>query len=343
MNHFQSTIPDQVKSRSAKLIDPFGREITYLRMSVTDRCNLRCTYCMAEKMSFLPRQQILTLEEMAEIGLVFSELGVNKIRLTGGEPLIRQGIMTLVERLGAMEPLDELVMTTNGFFLPEYAQQLKDAGVERLNISIDSLNPDRFREISRTGELSQVLAGIESAQKAGFANIKLNAVILAGVNDGEILDLAKFAINGDMDISFIEEMPLGDIDSHRRAETQVFSEKIKEVLSGHYSLVSSAETTGGPARYYRIQGRTSKVGFISPMSNNFCSSCNRVRLTVEGKLLLCLGNDHSVDLKKVIRSHPGDRTALKSAIVQAIGGKPERHHFDPEKVDIVRFMNMTGG
>ncbi len=312
-------------------------------MSVTDRCNLRCTYCMAEKMTFLPRQQILTLEELTEIGRAFVALGVKKIRLTGGEPLIRQGILTLVEHLGELEGLNELVMTTNGFLLPEYARALKDAGVRRLNISIDSLNPDRFKEITRTGELTQVLAGIDAAQQAGYANIKLNAVIMAGINDDEILDLASFAIGGGMDISFIEEMPLGNIDSHQRAKTQVFSERIRDELSARFNLVASAETTGGPARYYRVEGKGTKIGFISPMSNNFCESCNRVRLTVEGKLLLCLGNEHSLDLKKIIRSHPGDREALVSAIHRAIARKPERHYFDPNKVDIVRFMNMTGG
>ena len=325
------------------MIDPFGRAVTYLRMSVTDRCNLRCTYCMAEKMTFLPKQQILTIEEMAEIGETFSTLGVKKIRLTGGEPLIRKGVMTLVERLGSLETLDELVMTTNGLLLPEYAGPLKAAGVRRLNISIDSLKPDRFREISRTGDLGQVLKGISAAQQAEFENIKLNAVILAGINDDEILDLAKFAVDGGMDITFIEEMPLGDIDSHNRAETQVFSEKVREILSREYSLISSAETTGGPARYFRIQGRGQKIGFISPISDNFCASCNRVRLTVEGQLLLCLGNENALDLKKVVRRDPGNREALISAIHSAIERKPEKHHFDPDRVDIVRFMNMTGG
>ena len=294
-------------------------------------------------MEFLPRQQILTLEEMAYIGATFSELGVRKIRLTGGEPLARKGVMGLVETLGQLDTLDELVMTTNGILLPEFAQGLKDAGVRRLNISIDSLDAERFRAISRVGELSQVLAGIESAQKAGFENIKLNAVIMAGVNDHEIADLARFAVEGGMDISFIEEMPVGAIDSHQRSDTQIFSERIRERLSTHFDLNPSAETTGGPSRYYRVQGYGAKIGFISPMSNNFCSSCNRVRLTVEGRLLLCLGNEHSLDLKYVVRAHPGDREKLENAIVRAIARKPEMHHFDADRVDIVRFMNATGG
>lgn len=294
-------------------------------------------------MTFLPRQQVLTLEEMAEIGETFSLLGVRKIRLTGGEPLIRKGIMTLVERLGSLDTLDELVMTTNGLLLPEYALSLKQAGIRRLNISIDSLQPDRFKAISRTGDLDQVIKGITAAQQAGFENIKLNAVILAGVNQDEILDLARFAVDGGMDITFIEEMPLGDIDSHNRAETQVFSEKVRQVLTGEFDLISSAESTGGPARYFRVKGSGQKIGFISPISDNFCASCNRVRLTVEGQLLLCLGNDHALDLKQIVRCHPGDREALITAIRSAIERKPEKHHFDPDRVDIVRFMNMTGG
>ena len=341
MNQYRSV--DSEQQSDNRLIDPFGREVNYLRMSVTDRCNLRCTYCMAEKMTFLPRQQVLTLEEMAEIGETFSSLGVRKIRLTGGEPLVRQGIMTLVERLGALPSLDELVMTTNGLLLSDYAGGLRDAGVRRLNISIDTLKPERYEQISRTGELAQALAGIDAAGKAGFENIKLNAVILAGVNDDEILDLAKFAVEGGMDISFIEEMPLGQIDSHNRVETQVFSERIRQVLADHFSLVSSTETTGGPARYFRVKGHGQKIGFISPMSNNFCASCNRVRLTVEGKLLLCLGNDHALDLKEIVRRYPGEREVLIAAIRKAITHKPEKHHFDSDKVDIVRFMNMTGG
>jgi len=335
--------PSAPASGNASLADPFGREINYLRLSVTDRCNLRCTYCMAEQMTFLPRQQVLTLEEMAFIGEAFAELGVSKIRLTGGEPLARQGVMTLVKALGQLPSLKELVMTTNGLLLGEHAQGLKDAGVRRLNISIDSLNPDRFRSITRVGDLSRVLAGIEAARAAGFANIKLNAVIMAGVNDTEVLDLARYAVDRGMDISYIEEMPLGHIDSHQRRDTQFFSERILEILAAHYNLLATTESTGGPARYHRVQGACSKIGFISPMSNNFCATCNRVRLTVEGRLLLCLGNEHSVDLKRIVRAHPGDRQRLKETIVDAIGRKPEMHHFDPDRVDVVRFMNATGG
>ena len=330
-------------SQQPALIDPFGRSINYLRLSVTDRCNLRCTYCMAEDMTFLPKQQILSLEELRDAAAAFVELGIKKVRLTGGEPLIRRDILKLVTALSALPGLNELTMTTNGLLLPNMAKPLKDAGIARLNISIDSLKADRFKQLTRVGELEQVLAGVQAAKAAGFARIKLNAVILAGFNDDEVLDLAHFAIANGLDISFIEEMPLGEISSHRRRDTQITSEHIRQQLAAHYSLLDSAETTGGPSRYLRVADSDSKIGFISPMSNNFCGSCNRVRMTAEGRLLLCLGNEHSLDLREILRAFPGDSTRLKRAIVEAIGDKPERHHFDPEQVDIVRFMNMTGG
>ena len=325
------------------LIDPFGRTVDYLRLSVTDRCNFRCTYCMAEDMTFLPRQQILSLEELRDSAAAFVELGVRKIRLTGGEPLIRRDILKLVGSIAALPGLDELTMTTNGVYLPKMAQSLKDAGMSRINISIDSLKPDRFRELTRVGDLDQVLAGIDAAGAAQFKKIKLNAVILAGFNDDEVLDLARFAVDRGMDISFIEEMPLGEISSHERINTQITSSQIRQQLESEFTLVDSAETTGGPSRYVSVANSQSKIGFISPMSNNFCESCNRVRMTAEGRLLLCLGNEHSLDLREIVRAHPGDTALLKSKIVAAIANKPERHYFDPEQVDIVRFMNMTGG
>ena len=325
------------------LTDPFGREINYLRLSVTDRCNLRCTYCMAEDMTFLPRQQILSLEELRDTATAFVQLGIRKIRLTGGEPLIRRDILKLVKSLANLDGLDELTMTTNAVKLPSMAQSLKDAGVSRLNISIDSLKVDRFKALTRVGELQQVLAGIEAARAVQFKKLKLNSVILAGFNDDEILDLAQFAIDRGMDISFIEEMPLGEISSHQRAQTQISSEQIRQQLEGKFTLLDSAETTGGPSRYFRVADTESKIGFISPMSNNFCESCNRLRLTVEGRLLLCLGNEHSADLRQILRSYPGEIERLKSAILEAIQNKPERHYFDAQETQILRFMNMTGG
>lgn len=328
---------------STKLIDPFGREINYLRLSVTDRCNLRCTYCMAEEMEFLPRDQILSLEELHLIAKAFVDLGVSKIRLTGGEPTVRKGIVELATNLSKLEGLNELVMTSNGVLLDKFAQPLLDAGVTRLNISIDSLKPERFKKMTRFGALDQVLRGIDCALDSGFKKLKLNAVILRGENDDEILDLADYAIERDIDISFIEEMPLGHISSHERAGTQITSRSIKECLADKYQLTATTESTGGPSRYFQVAGQRSRIGFISPMSDNFCSSCNRVRLTVEGQLLLCLGNEHSLDLRKLIRADDFSEQRLRDAIVNAIGRKPEKHYFDPEDTQIVRFMSATGG
>ncbi|MDG0969397.1 MAG: GTP 3',8-cyclase MoaA [Porticoccaceae bacterium] len=331
------------KTTPVSLIDPFGRSINYLRLSVTDRCNLRCTYCMAEDMTFLPRQQILSLEELRDVAAAFVALGVEKIRLTGGEPLIRRDIIKLVSSISCLPGLKEVTMTTNGMLLPKMAESLKDAGLARLNISIDSLHADRFKEITRNGDLALWHRGISAAKKAGFVKIKLNAVILAGFNDHEVLDLARYAVDNELDISFIEEMPLGAISSHERAKTQISSEKIRQQLVHEFSLVNSLETTGGPSRYMQVIDSPTKIGFISPMTNNFCGSCNRVRVTAEGRLLLCLGNEHSMDLRDILRRNPGDYDLLKSKILEALQNKPERHHFDPNRTDIVRFMNMTGG
>ena len=325
------------------LVDPFGRTVDYLRLSVTDRCNLRCVYCMAEDMTFLPRAQLLTLEELRDTAAAFVDLGVRKIRLTGGEPLIRRDILKLVEVVARLPGLDELTMTSNGVLLPKMAQPLKDAGLARLNISIDSLRAERFKSLTRIGGLEQVLAGIRAAADAGFVKVKLNAVILAGFNDDEVLDLARFAVDRGLDISFIEEMPLGEISSHSRNSTQVSSAQIRQQLASEFTLLDSAESTGGPSRYLQVAHSPSKIGFISPMSNNFCDTCNRVRLTAQGRLLLCLGNENSIDLRAVLRRYPGDIQRLKQHIIHAIEKKPERHYFDPERTDIVRFMNMTGG
>nr|WP_290693187.1 GTP 3',8-cyclase MoaA [Halomonas sp. UBA3074] len=326
------------------LVDGFGRRVRYLRISVTDRCDFRCVYCMAEKVTFLPRAQLLTLEEIAMLSQVFVELGVEKIRLTGGEPLVRQGVLTLVQKLGDLEGLRELAMTTNGSGLVKHAEALRLAGLDRLNISLDSLKPERFKALTRTGDLSQVVAGIRAARRAGFQSIKLNAVLLKGRNDDEILDLVNFARNEEVDISFIEEMPLGAISEHNRGETFLSTDMVRENIENHYQLLPTTETTLGPSRYYRMGGSQSRIGFISPHSHNFCADCNRVRVTAEGRLLLCLGNEHSVDLRAVMRRYPGDTQRLKTSILAAMEKKPERHHFTTDgDVQIVRFMNSTGG
>ncbi|NVK41759.1 MAG: GTP 3',8-cyclase MoaA [Oceanospirillaceae bacterium] len=327
-----------------QLIDPFGRQITYVRMSVTDRCDFRCVYCMAEDMTFLPRQQVLSLEEIQAIARAFTELGVTKIRLTGGEPLVRRDVTSLFDGIGRLPGLRDFCVTTNGSQLSRYARPLRDAGVNRLNISLDTLREDRFRELTRTGRLQQVVDGIAAAQEAGFTRIKLNAVVLKGRNDDEILDLVDFARDRELDISFIEEMPLGNISEHDRGETYCSSDDVRALIEDVYPLLPTTESTGGPSRYWRMADSDSRIGFISPHSHNFCGDCNRVRVTVEGKLLLCLGNEDAVDLKAQLRRYPGDVDRLKETIVNAIQKKPERHHFSHEgDVQIVRFMNMTGG
>jgi len=327
-----------------QLIDRFGRHITYVRLSVTDRCDLRCVYCMAEDMTFVPRAQLLTLEEIARLGRCFSELGVTKLRITGGEPLVRRNVLWLFEQLGGLPGIRDLTLTTNGTQLPRYAQALKAAGVTRVNISLDSLRPERFRAITRKGELAQTLAGIDAALSAGFERVKLNSVVLKHRNHDEVAELVAFALDRGLDISFIEEMPLGVIGDHDRAEAYYPSDEIRRDLAGRFELIPTTETTGGPSRYWRIAGSERKVGFISPHSHNFCGDCNRVRVTAEGRLLLCLGQEFSTDLRRALRAHPDDDDRVQQAIRQAMSIKPRGHDFDlTEQPIIFRHMNATGG
>lgn len=299
---------------------------------------------MGEEMTFLPRAQILTLEEIHAICGAFVDLGVSKLRVTGGEPLVRKGAVGLLKRLGRLQSLRELVITTNGSQLESCAPDLKNAGVRRINISLDTLDVEKFRQMTRVGDLARVLRGIEAARGQGFERIKLNAVILKNRNHDEVCRLVRFAVEKGLDISFIEEMPLGAVSGHDRAEAFYPSHEIRNDLAAEFDLLPTTDDTGGPSRYYRIGGSETRVGFISPHSENFCASCNRVRLTVEGRLLLCLGNEHSVDLKRVLRSHPGDPEALKRAIVKSMEIKPEKHEFDIEaKPVIFRHMSVTGG
>ena len=331
-------------SSTSTLQDTFGRHISYVRFSVTDRCDLRCVYCMAEDMTFLPRSQILTLEEFARLGRVFTDLGVGKIRITGGEPLARSNVITLFEALGRLPGLRDLTLTTNGTRLARFAGPLRDAGVTRINVSLDSLRADRFRQITRVGQLDTVLAGIEAARAQGFRRLKLNSVILRNRNHDEIVDLARYALERDMDISFIEEMPLGVIGDHDRAEAYYSSDAILEDLGNAFDLIPSTETTGGPSRYWRVNGYDGRIGLISPHSHNFCSTCNRVRVTSEGRLLLCLGQEHSVDLRRVLRGNPLDDGRVRTAIVDAMRIKPRGHEFIlGDRPYILRHMNATGG
>ncbi|HLV78120.1 MAG TPA: GTP 3',8-cyclase MoaA [Marinobacter sp.] len=326
-----------------RLIDRFGRTVNYVRLSVTDRCDFRCVYCMAEDMTFLPRQQVLTLEEIARLARSFVALGTEKIRLTGGEPLVRRDIIELVQEIGGYG-LRDFAMTTNGSQLPAMAEKLRQAGLHRLNISLDSLDPEKFRTITRTGNLNQVLDGIDAAREAGFRRLKLNTVVMRGRNDQEVPELIEFARRKQVDITFIEEMPLGEISEHDRGLALCTSDEVRGIIQQHHPLLPVAQDSGGPARYYRMPDSEIRVGFISPHSHNFCSTCNRVRVTVEGRLLLCLGNEHSVDLRRVLRGHPVTDDKLRQAIIDAMELKPERHHFSSNgDVQILRFMNMTGG
>lgn len=332
-------------THTSDLTDAFGRRIRYLRLSVTDRCDFRCVYCMSEDMQFLPRAAVLSLEELTQVAASFRVLGVDKLRITGGEPLIRRDVMQLFGALGKLR-FEDLSLTTNGARLHHFARPLVEAGVDRVNISLDSLQARRFTELTRTGNLKDVLKGIDAAQKAGFKRIKINAVILQHYNADETVDLARFALDRGLDISFIEEMPLGKVTSHQRQDQFISSETLRKRIAHEFALTPSSATTGGPSRYWEASGFNSRIGFISPHSENFCSTCNRVRVTAEGRLLLCLGNEDSIDLRHILRSHDQEqqRVALADAIVQAMAKKPERHFFDlNDTPQIVRFMNATGG
>ena len=349
LTHVQAIDPatatmEKIATFPSQLVDRFGRVVDYVRLSVTDRCDFRCVYCMDEQMEFLPRARILTLEELALIGRAFVELGVRKIRLTGGEPLVRNNVLKLMQDLGALPGLDELVLTTNGSQLERMAKDIRAAGVRRINISLDSLDTASFRRLTRVGDLDVVLRGIDAARAAGFERIKINAVILKGRNEQEVVPLVEFASSRGLDISFIEEMPLGVIGDHDRAEAYYSSDEIRRDLARRYTLVPTTETTGGPSKYFRLAETGTRVGFISPHSHNFCGDCNRVRLTVEGRLLLCLGQEHSVDLKRVVRAHPGSLPALKQAIVDSMAIKPQGHDFDLQVQPLIfRHMSHTGG
>ena len=326
------------------LIDRYGRKVDYIRLSITDRCDFRCVYCMSEDMTFLPREEVLSLEECARLVKAFVSLGVGKVRITGGEPLVRKNALWLFEEVGKLEGLRELVVTTNGSQLEQQAAALKHAGVRRINISLDSLDAERFRKITRVGDLDKVLRGIAAAKLAGFESIKLNTVLMRGINDDEALPLVNFAIEQGIDIAFIEEMPLGEVD-HQRGSTYVSNDATLKLLQSHYGLVSSTETTGGPARYWRIPNTKTKVGFISPHSHNFCESCNRVRITCKGELYLCLGQEDKVDLMPLLREHPNDDQPLIDAILGSMQVKPKGHDFDLRRAApaVVRFMSHTGG
>ncbi len=333
----------------SSLVDPYLRPVTYLRLSVTDRCDFRCTYCMTETMKFLPKAQLLTLEELDQVATAFIGLGVRKLRITGGEPLVRRGILGFFNAMARhldSGALDELTLTTNGSQLARFAGDLAAAGMKRVNISLDTLNEEKFARITRRGRLAQVLEGIEAAQKAGL-RVKLNAVALKDFNEDELFDLVNFCAERDVDLTFIEVMPMGDMQGDDHIGKFWALTELREELAKSYTLTPLAERTGGPARYVRLEETGQKVGFITPLSHNFCESCNRVRMTCTGDLYTCLGQDGKSDLKTPLRTHPGDAEYLENAIRAAIALKPKGHDFDysREKTSgrTARHMSHTGG
>ncbi len=338
---------DRPAGHPAPLIDPFARAITYLRVSVTDRCDFRCVYCMSENMSFLPKADLLSLEELDRLCSAFIAKGVRKLRLTGGEPLVRRGIMTLFSSLSRhlkTGGLDELTLTTNGSQLGKYAAELKGLGVQRINVSLDTLDPDKFRAITRWGDLKQVLAGIDAAQAVGL-KVKINAVALKGVNEDELPDLVAWAHGRGMDITVIEVMPLGDIGEDRLGQYLPLS-IVRSRLATRFSMEDIDHNTGGPARYVRVQETGGRLGFITPMTHNFCESCNRVRITCTGTLYMCLGQEDAADLRSPLRSSESNEP-LYTAIDEAITRKPKGHDFiidrRHQRPALSRHMSVTGG
>ena len=336
-------------SMTAPLIDPFARAITYLRVSVTDRCDFRCVYCMSENMTFLPKKELLTLEELDRLCSTFVGMGVEKLRITGGEPLVRRDIMTFFRAMtrhldsGALK---ELTLTTNGSQLEKYAQDLFDAGVRRVNVSLDTLDEQKFADVTRWGRLPQVLRGIDAAQKAGL-RVKINAVALKGFNEPELPQITRWCAERDMDLTWIEVMPMGDIGNEDRLDQYWSLKDVRKEYENHYTVTDRAERTGGPARYVRLEETGQKIGFITPLSHNFCESCNRVRLTCTGELYMCLGQEDMADLRAPLRDHPDTEAPLEEAIRAAINLKPKGHDFDYSRQTLggqmPRHMSHTGG
>jgi cyclic pyranopterin phosphate synthase len=325
------------------LIDGFGRRIDYVRLSVTDRCDLRCRYCMAEKMQFLPRSELLTIEELSQVADLLVARGVRRIRLTGGEPLVRRGVLDLVRLIGDHlgHGLDEVTMTTNGTQLAGVAQELFDAGMRRLNVSLDSRDPDRFHAITRRGELAKVLDGLAAAKEAGLA-VKINMVALKGLNEDEIPDMLAWCGEQGFGLTLIETMPLGQVEEDR-TEYYLPLDAVKRGLETRFTLVPTLARTGGPARYFDVAGTGTRLGLITPLSNNFCAGCNRVRITATGTIYGCLGHDQNVELRDLLRAE--GPAAVSDALDRLVAGKPQRHEFDISRAEpaIARHMSVTGG
>ncbi len=331
-----------------QLIDPFDRTISYLRVSVTDRCDFRCVYCMSENMTFLPKKELLTLEELDRMCSVFISQGIRKLRITGGEPLVRRGIMGFFENMSRHlgNGLDELTLTTNGSQLTRYADGLARFGVKRINISLDTLDAQKFKDITRWGDLKKVLDGIKAAKAAGI-RVKINMVALKGTNEDELEDVIRWCAAEDMDITFIEVMPMGDLGNEDRLDQYWALSDLRERLAQTWTLTDIPENTGGPARYVRLNETNQKVGFITPLTHNFCESCNRVRLTCTGQLFQCLGQEDEADLRKALRDHPDDNGPVIKAIRAAIALKPKGHDFSYDRKTVAgemsRHMSHTGG
>ena len=332
----------------APLIDPFARSIDYLRVSVTDRCDFRCVYCMSETMNFLPKAELLSLEELDRLSSAFISLGVKKLRITGGEPLVRKGIMTYFEAMSrhlASGALRELTLTTNGSQLAKYAQDLADCGVKRINVSLDTLDDAKFKAITRWGRFSQVMEGVEAAVTAGLS-IKINTVALKGTNDTEIHDMVAWCGARGFDLTFIEVMPMGDMGEEMRLDQYWPLSDVRAELARRWTLTDIALNTGGPARYVQVAETGGRIGFITPLTHNFCESCNRVRLTCTGQLYMCLGQEDDADLRAVLRANP-DNAPLYAAIRNAIARKPKGHDFDYSRQKVAgemsRHMSHTGG
>ena len=342
-----SVNPEIHMSAPSKMVDPFGRNISYLRVSVTDRCDFRCVYCMSENMTFLPKQDLLTLEELNRLCSAFIDKGVKRLRITGGEPLVRRDIMTLFQALSKRVDtgdLDELTLTTNGSQLAKYAQELAGCGVKRINVSLDTLEADKFKTLTRWGDLNKVLEGIDAAQQAGI-KVKINAVALKGVNESEFIPMIKWAHGRNMDITFIEVMPLGEVDSARVDQYLPLSD-VRRQIEQSLTLREIDYQTGGPARYAKVEQTGGRIGFITPMTHNFCESCNRVRVTCTGTLFMCLGQEDAADLRAPLRlSHSNE--FLNQAIDAAILRKPKGHDFiinrNTKQPAVSRHMSQTGG
>ncbi len=349
MNSFPGSLgkAETLTEKATPMVDPFGRSITYLRVSVTDRCDFRCTYCMSEHMTFLPKKDLLTLEELDRLCSVFIARGVRKLRLTGGEPLVRKNIMSLVRNLGRhieAGRLEELTLTTNGSQLAKFADELADCGVRRINVSLDTLDREKFRHITRWGDIDRVMEGLDAAQAAGI-KIKLNAVALKDFNDVEMAELMRFAHGRGMDLTVIETMPMGEIEEDRTDRYLPLSQ-LRADLEKNFTLIDNDYQTGGPARYVTVKETGGRLGFITPMTHNFCESCNRVRLTCTGTLYMCLGQDDAADLRTALRASDSD-AYLSSAIDEALLRKPKGHDFIIDRTHnrpaVARHMSVTGG